>query len=66
MQPKLLQMIVSNEFLKQRETEAFLKFNHLDWAFWQPEKTMGGKMSPPPPNIAISSQMTMKLGKDIP
>ena len=43
MQPKLLQMIVSNEFLKQRETEAFLKFNHLDWAFWQPERLWEAK-----------------------
>ena len=25
--PKLFQMIVSNEFLKQRDTEAFLKFD---------------------------------------
>ena len=33
---------------------------YLDWAFCQPKKT------DPPPNLAISSQMTMKLGKDIP
>ena len=57
MQPKLLQMIVSNEFLKQRETEAFLKFNHLDWAFWQPKKTVGGKMSPPPPLLTLLFQV---------
>ena len=51
MQPKLLQMIVSNEFLKQRETEAFLKFNHLDWAFWQPERLWEAKCPPPPPRL---------------
>ena len=32
-------------------------------AFCQPKKT--GEPFPPPPNLAISSQMTMKLGKDI-
>ena len=33
---------------------------YLDWAFCQPKKTGGG-----PPNLGISSQMTMKLGKGI-
>ena len=32
--------------------------------FCQPKKTGGGAF-PPPRNFAISSQMTMKLGKDI-
>ena len=39
------------------------------WAFWQHKKTEGGgdgEMPPPPPyNLAISSQMTMKVCKDI-
>ena len=35
---------------------------YLDWAFAN-LKRLGGKM--PPPNLAISSQMTVKLGKDI-
>ena len=39
---------------------------YLDCAFCQPKKT-GGRaiLPPPPPNLATSSQMTMKLGKDI-
>ena len=34
----------------------------MDWAFCQPKKT-GGHFSPSPPNLAISSQKAMKLGK---
>ena len=37
---------------------------YLDWAFCQPKKTGEGKMALPA-NLAISSQMTMKLGKDM-
>ena len=37
------------------------------WAFCQPKMTGegGGGQNGPGPNFAISSQMTMKLGKDI-
>ena len=42
---------------------------YLDWAFCQPKKTWrgggGGGAKWPSPNLASSSQMTMKRGKDI-
>ena len=37
---------------------------YLDWAFSN-LKRLGGGSDPLPPNFAISSQMTMKLAKDI-
>ena len=37
---------------------------YLDWGFSHLEKTWGQKMSPPPPNLAFSSQL-MKLGMQI-
>ena len=45
-------------------TRSFNTFKpYLDWAFWQPKKT-GGHFGFSP-NIAISSQKTMKLVKGI-
>ena len=38
----------------------------LDWAFCQPGKTGGGGQNDPSPNLAVSSQITVKLGKGIP
>ena len=38
---------------------------YLDWAFCQPQNTGGAFCPPPPPNLAISGQMTMKLSKVI-
>ena len=34
----------------------------MDWAFYQPKKTGGGAFGPLP-NLALSSQKTMKFGK---
>ena len=53
-------MVMQNSF---PQTEPY-----LDWAFCQPKKTGkggGGEAKWPRPNLAISSQMTMKLGEDI-
>ena len=39
---------------------------NLDWAFCQPKKACwGGGQNGPPLDVAISSQMMMKLSKDI-
>ena len=42
----------------------FFLFKSDDAETWQ-EYTMGGVHFGPPPNLAISNQMTMKLFKDI-
>ena len=39
-------------------------YPYSDWAFCQPKKTEGGGIFPPP-NLAVSSQMAMRLGKNI-
>ena len=38
---------------------------YMDWAFCKTKKTGESKMPSSPPNLAILSQMMMKVGKDI-
>ena len=45
--------------------QIFINPTYLDWAFCQPKKTGGGAKCPLPSNLVSSSQMTIKLGKDI-
>ena len=56
------------QLIKQptRTTDDTKTLTYLDWAFCQPNlKRLGGGHFGPPPNLAISSQITITLGKDI-
>ena len=62
-----IELKTSSHFSGTRKfVNARLSINpNLDWAFFQPKKTGGGGQNGTPPNLAFSSQMTMKLGKGI-
>ena len=45
--------------------QGYKNFNAIWTGLFANLKRLGGHFAPPPPNWAISSQMTMKLDKDI-